>query len=137
MKNTFDFQDELFTLFINDVDLTTTMNITDPMDIEECDQRIKRSVQDPSVVDPLNLPMFDFSFLVSSSSTNNHLVNKPTLEFNIYAQSRSVAQDIYGHINRILKKNFEFMKVHSEGQVNSPIKDIYVYRVHYKPLVGS
>jgi hypothetical protein len=137
MRNTFDFQDELFDLFRASTTLVSLLNIVDASDIEKCDSKIKRICQDPTLVEPDGLPMFDYSYIPTSAHTDNFLINKPELEFNIYGTNRYVIKLIYMEINRILKSNYEFMQVSSEGQVNSPIQNVQIYRIRYKPLVSS
>lgn len=136
MKSTFDLQDELFDLFRYDEELPVILGITDVNDIGQCDNKIRRQCQDPTLLTTDVLDFFDYSF-VDARPTKNYLVNFGLLEINIFAGNRYKAKLIYDPIKRILKDNYDNMQVYSEGQVNSPIRDIYCYRIRLKPLVNS
>jgi hypothetical protein len=136
LKDTIDFQDELFDLFRFDTELCALLPVLDSANIEECDTKIKRIIQDPTIITADGLPFFDYTF-TDAIATGNYKVNKGYLEFNIYAGSRYIANLIAKATDRIIKANYEGLQKFGPIQVGCPVKDILQFRVIYKPLVAS
>lgn len=134
--DTFDIQDEMFSLFIADSVLTELLGIADATDIILCDSKIRRQQQDSTLLKPEMLDFFDYSF-IDATKTGNFLVNHGILEFNIYAGKRNDASLICKSIRRILKKNYEDMHVYSEQQAGCPIENIFCYCLRVRPTIDS
>lgn len=138
MKYTFDLQDELFGLFINDTEIQKILEIKDITDLKECMNKIRREDQSTELVN--NGPKLFFSYVFVPSSTSiqgNYQVNKNLLEFCLYGKYRYETMKLYKAINKVLKKNYEDMRIVSEGQVTIPIAGIYSYCFRVRPLTLS
>jgi hypothetical protein len=127
-----DLQDAMYEAFVADSTLCSLLDITDE---DLCDSKIRRSFQDPTVLDKDMLDFFDFGFL-NTRATGNYLVNHGYLEFNVYSASRANAKLIKKSIDRVLKANFRDVEISNEGQI-ATLPFVYGYRIIYKPLVGS
>ena len=134
MKDTFNLQDAVFDLFKVDVELLGLLG--DPIGDDELNNKIRRETFDDSQLDASSVNFVSFFFL-DTGATENYLVNKGLLQFDIYCGSRYSAQRISTVIKRILNDNFEDFKVVFEGQRYAFNPSIYKYAIRVKPLITA
>ena len=91
---------------------------------------------DDSQLDASSVNFVSFFFL-DTGATENYLVNKGLLQFDLYCDSRYSAQRISTVIKRILNDNFEDFKVVFEGQRYAFNPSIYKYAIRVKPLITA
>ena len=139
MHDTFDILNLIFDKFIADEELPGIIGITDISDMAQCDSKFRRSFADMTVITPEEantvLNFVDFSFVPSNSATANYLVNKETIEFNIYVSNLNQADEIYKAIKRILGR--DDYQCTTACQAGCPIQGILRYRFTAKTLVSS
>lgn len=104
---------------------------------EEKNNRFRREKLDISIIEAESKPFIMFIFIPNGAKTNNYLVNKGMLEFDIIANTLYEVEQIYNRINILLKQNYSDMQIISEGQIPSGITSVFQYRVRYTPLVKS
>lgn len=134
MKDTFNLQDAVFDLFKVDVELLGLLG--DPIGDDELNNKIRRETFDDSQLDASSVNFVSFFFL-DTGATENYLVNKGLLQFDLYCDSRYSAQRISTVIKRILNDNFEDFKVVFEGQRYAFNPSIYKYAIRVKPLITA
>ena len=134
MKDTFNLQDTVFDLFKVDVELLGLLG--DPIGDDELNNKIRRETFDDSQLDASSVNFVSFFFL-DTGATENYLVNKGLLQFDLYCDSRYSAQRISTVIKRILNDNFEDFKVVFEGQRYAFNPSIYKYAIRVKPLITA
>ena len=134
MKDTFNLQDAVFDLFKVDVELLGLLG--DPIGDDELNNKIRRETFDDSQLDASTVNFVSFFFL-DTGATENYLVNKGLLQFDLYCDSRYSAQRISTVIKRILNDNFEDFKVVFEGQRYAFNPSIYKYAIRVKPLITA
>jgi hypothetical protein len=138
MKDTFDVLDDIFSNFVNDLVLPGLMGIVDVSDMEVCDSKFRRNFADSTLVTPEELNFIDFSYIPSHSETSNFLVNRETLELNIYSGNIYQANMIYKEIHRIFKDKYSNeLQCTTPCQAGCPIQGIVRYSFRAKGLVGS
>jgi hypothetical protein len=141
VKDSFDVLNDIFDKFIADPELPGIIGITDITDMAQCSAKFRRSFEDMTVITPEEansvLNFVDFSFIPSHSETNNWLVNKESLEFNIYVSNVNESDEIYKAIKRIFRKYYREWRCTSPCQAGCPIPGILRYRFIAKPLVSS
>jgi len=139
VKDTFDTLNLIFDKFITDEELPGIIGITDISDITQCDSRFRRSFADMTVMSfketDTTVPFIDFSFVPSHSVTANYLVNKETIEFNIYVSNLNQADEIYKAIKRILGR--DDYQCTTACQAGCPVQGVLRYRFTAKTLVSS
>lgn len=135
MGDFFDKLNEYFSIFSADVELTGLLG-TDPTDIAMCDQKIRRSFADSTLIDPSELPFFDFGFIEAHSTTRNYLVIRPPVEFNVYCSNFYEASLIYKAIHRLLTENYEDAQV-GVGYQRATVSGIYCWSFRVKTMVRS
>lgn len=138
MKYALDLQDELFSLFTMDAEICALLGINDSTDIVECSTKIRRGIQPVKTVnDGPNL--FFTYFVVPSYSigTGNYLTNGAIIEFDIYGKYKGQMSKLFRAVNRVLKENYEDMRIIAEGNVDSPVVGLYLYMFRIKPLVKA
>lgn len=139
MKDTFDVLNDIFDKFIADPELPGIIGVTDISDMAQCDSKFRRSFADMTLITPEEassvLNFVDFSFIPSNSGTSNFLVNKETIEFNIYVSNLNQANEIYKAIHRILGR--DDYQCTTAAQAGCPIQGILRYRFTAKILVSS
>ena len=134
MKDTFSLQDAVFDLFKVDAELLGLLG--DPIGDDELNNKIRRETFDDSQLDASSVNFVSFFFL-DTGATENYLVNKGLLQFDLYCDSRYSAQRISTVIKRILSDNFEDFKVVFEGQRYAFNPSIYKYAIRVKPLITA
>ena len=134
MKDTFSLQDAVFDLFKVDAELLGLLG--DPIGDDELNNKIRRETFDDSQLDASSVNFVSFFFL-DTGATENYLVNKGLLQFDLYCDSRYSAQRISTVIKRILNDNFEDFKVVFEGQRYAFNPSIYKYAIRVKPLITA
>ena len=134
MKDTFSLQDTVFDLFKVDAELLGLLG--DPIGDDELNNKIRRETFDDSQLDASSVNFVSFFFL-DTGATENYLVNKGLLQFDLYCDSRYSAQRISTVIKRILSDNFEDFKVVFEGQRYAFNPSIYKYAIRVKPLITA
>ena len=134
MKDTFNLQDAVFDLFKVDIELLGLLG--DPIGDDELNNKIRRETFDDSQLDASSVNFVSFFFL-DTGATENYLVNKGLLQFDLYCDSRYSAQRISTVIKRILNDNFEDFKVVFEGQRYAFNPSIYKYAIRVKPLITA
>jgi hypothetical protein len=138
MKYALELQDELFSLFIMDAEICTLLNINDSTDIADCSTKIRRGIQPAKVVNDAPDLFLDY-FVVPSYSidTGNYLTNGTILEFDIYGKYKGQIAKLFRAVNRVLKENYEDMRIIAEGNMDSPVTGLYLYMFRTKPLVKA
>ena len=134
MKDTFNLQDAVFDLFKVDIELLGLLG--NPIGDDELNNKIRRETFDDSQLDASSVNFVSFFFL-DTGATENYLVNKGLLQFDLYCDSRYSAQRISTVIKRILNDNFEDFKVVFEGQRYAFNPSIYKYAIRVKPLITA
>lgn len=140
MKDTFDVLNDIFDKFIADDELPGIIGITDVSDMAQCDSKFRRSFADMTVITPeeanTTVPFIDLSYVPSHSETGNWLVNRETLELNMYVSNINEADEIYKVIRRIFKEHYDW-RCTTPCQAGCPIQGILRYRFTAKTLVSS
>jgi len=129
--NTFEIQDEVYGILVADSELLTLLGT--PSTEEELNNRVKREFQDMSTITTDNIPMVIFTF-IDGYSTNNFLVTKGLLEFEVYCWLRYDAQQICKRIMTLMKSS-DFDLIVPPRQIASGIPGVVAYGFRYKPLV--
>ena len=138
--NIFDLQDNIFNYFLSDFNLVTDLSITDISDMDYVKKKIRTSFGDPTLLttyDDSIFPFFECSFVTSVATTNNYLLNKQPLQIRIYYLFETDKKTLAKAIDKILKTNFEDMQIISQGEYSTGAKDIYCWRMTYKPFAFS
>jgi hypothetical protein len=140
MKNAFGAQQKMFELFLADPTICSIFEITDPTDMTVVDSKIRRIAADSTLLktdDITIFPFFDFTFIPMYGATNNFLVYRGTLEFNIYTSELGQAQIIYEAIKKVLDDNYEESSVYYQGQGSSGVENVYKWTFRVKNLTRS
>lgn len=136
MKHTVELIDELFIKFINDKQLLSILGV-EKNDIEGCNRKIKRIIEDSDLVnDELDI-FFTYNFIQSIAYTPVYLVNKNLLEFRLYGHSRPSINKLYIRLKEILKENYEEISVISEGSVSTGVNGLIGYMFRVRPFTWS
>lgn len=136
MNDQFDTQTELYNIFSINSELLSALEIPGETNEDILNNKIRRVMADTTVMtqdDTSTMPFFDYTFVPMSGETNNYLVSKSTLEFNIYSSTWSSVESIYKIIHDILQNTYEDVQVYYSGQGSSGITGVirYVFRVHH------
>lgn len=136
MNDQFDTQTELYNIFSINGKLLESLEIPSETNEDILNSKIRRVMADTTVMtqdDTSAMPFFDFTFVPMSGKTNNYLVSKSTLEFNIYSSTWSSVETIYKTIHDILQDTYEDAQVYYSGQGSSGITGVirYVFRVRH------
>ena len=134
MNDQFDTQTELYELFSVNNNLLSALEIPGETNEDILNNKIRRVMADTTVMtqdDTSAMPFFDYTFVPMSGKTNNYLVSKSTLEFNIYSSTWSSVELIYKTIHGVLQNTYEDAQVYYSGQGSSGIIGVvrYVFRV--------
>lgn len=132
--NSFKFQDELYSLFINDHELMSLMG--DPFDDEEMNLRFRREEFDITEIDSEAFPFLTILFL-DTDETQNYLKNIGILEITIYSLGRYDTSRIFERVRTLLRKYYPEMKLITEGQIYTEVRGMYCYRTRFNPLINS
>ena len=135
MKDYFDILNDYFGIFSASTELTGLLG-TDPSDTAACDERLRKSFADSTLVTAEELPFVDFSFIGGGASTGNFLVLRPPIEFNVYCAGFYSASLIYKAITKLLKANYDDAEV-SVGMQRGTVSGIYCFSWRVKAFVGS
>lgn len=135
MKDQFDVQQDLYNIFSTDSELLELLWIPNETNEDTLASKIRLIMADTTVMqqdDVDTLPFFDVTFVPMRSQTNNYLLSRGTLEFNIYGTSWATVRDIYRRIHKLLEDNYSDAQVYYEGQGASGITGVvrYVFRTH-------
>lgn len=133
--DTFDVQDKLFNLFVDDTELCKLLSITDPKNNDLTNTKIRREIQSTELINNKNLPFISV-FFANSYRTGNWKMNHGLLEIDVYSGTRYNAKKIVKRIKSLLSE-YDDMYVYHEGQVASGIVGIYEYSMRLYPLVES
>ena len=138
--NIFDLQDDIFEKLLADSNLINYLNIVDITDMDNVKKKIRTSFGDPTLLttdDESVFPFFEFSFVPSIGTTNNFLLNRPALQFRIYYLFETDKKNVSKAVDKVLKKNYEDTQIISQGEYSIGLKDIYCWRITYKPFTFS
>lgn len=140
-KDNFDVLNSLFDIFVNDSELVGLLCDTTGLEGEALwtmlDNNIRKSVADAALIVPEELPFFDFSFCDGYDDSENYLLCRSPIEFNIYAQNYYVASQVYKAIHRVLKENLEDAQVNRGKQRLTPLPGMYCHSFRIKQFVSS
>ena len=136
MNDQFDTQTELYELFSVNNNLLSALEIPGETNEDILNNKIRRVMADTTVMtqdDTSTMPFFDFTFVPMNGQTNNHLVSRSSLEFNIYSSTWSSVSSIYKVLHSILQNTYEDAQVYYSGQGSSGITGVirYVFRVRH------
>ena len=134
MNDQFDTQVELYNIFSTSAELLDALEIPGVTDEDVLNNKIRRVMADTTVMQQdVNdtLPFFDYTFVPMNGQTNNHLVSRSSLEFNIYSSTWSSVSSIYKVLHSILQNTYEDAQIYYSGQGSSGIIGVvrYVFRV--------
>ena len=134
MNDQFDTQTELYELFSVNNNLLSALEIPGETNEDILNNKIRRVMADTTVMtqdDTSTMPFFDFTFVPMNGQTNNHLVSRSSLEFNIYSSTWSSVSSIYKVLHSILQNTYEDAQIYYSGQGSSGIIGVvrYVFRV--------
>lgn len=132
--NSFKFQDEIYSLFINDHELMSLMG--DPFDDEEMNLRFRREEFDITEINSEAFPFLTILFW-DTTETHNYLRNVGLLEITIYSLGRYDASRIFERVRALLRKHYPEMKLTAEGQIYTEVRGMYCYRTRFNPLINS
>jgi hypothetical protein len=138
--NIFDLQDNIFNYFLSDSNLVTDLSIVDITDMDNVKKKIRTSFGDPTLLttdDDSVFPFFECSFVPSVATTNNYLLNRQPLQIRVYYLFETDKKTLAKAIDKILKNNFEDMQIISQGEYSTGAKDIYCWRITYRPFAFS
>lgn len=139
MKYTVQLLDELWDLFRKDEELQRILKIKDPSSLQEWNTKIRRGLAGAELVDEKQDIYIVMSFIPSVGSTKNFMVNKNTLEFRLIGRSnnRKALNDLYIHLNKVLKKHNECMQIISEGSFSTGTIGLIGYMFRVRPMTWS
>ena len=134
MNDQFDTQTELYEIFSVNNNLLSALEIPGETNEDILNNKIRRVMADTTVMtqdDTSTMPFFDFTFVPMNGQTNNHLVSRSSLEFNIYSSTWSSVSSIYKVLHSILQNTYEDAQIYYSGQGSSGIIGVvrYVFRV--------
>jgi len=135
MKDYFDVLTAYFDIFSDSDELTGLLG-TNPSDIAECDDRLRKSFADSTLVEPSELPFVDFSFIVSHGQTGNFLVNREVVEFNIYCSNFNEASLIFKAIKKLLRANYKDAQCISSNEKGT-VTGLYCFSFRIKTFIGT
>ena len=131
--NPFEYTDRLTEVFTGDKKLRDLLDAGEPSESRAFAMKFRRKDQEFDEFEPSDLSFIAFYF-VDTDSTKNSLVNKGLLRIEIYAKRRSIAAEIRHRIVELMHNEFD-ERVVAEGQKVSGIKEVFKYRLEFRPLV--
>lgn len=131
--NAFEYTDKLAEVFTQDKELRDLLGAGEPSQTKEFASKFRRKDQENDEFEPKNLSFIAFYF-VGTDVTRNALVNKGLLRIEIYAKKRSEASEIRHRIVHLMHEHFD-ERVVAEGQRVAGIKEVFKYRLEFRPLV--
>ena len=139
MKYTVQLLDELWDLFRKDDTLASLLEIKDPSSLQEWNTKVRRGLAGADLVDEKQEIYFVMSFIPSVGNTKNHLVNKNLLEFRLIGRSnnRKRMNDLYIHLNKLLKKHLQEAQVYTEGSFSTGAAGLIGYMFRIRPFTWS
>lgn len=140
IRDTFDFQDELFMLFRSDSELCNLLGINvEGMNEDDMynllNNKLRREDFSPEQFTEDTLDFIAFYF-ADADTSNNYLLNRGLLRLDIYSKYRYTAGQIRKRCVQLISDTFD-IRVVAEGQKQSEITNVYKYRLELLPLVGS
>ncbi len=131
--NAFEYTDKLAEVFTGDKILRDLLNAGEPRQDRAFASKFRRKDQENDEFEPSELSFIAFYF-VSTDSTRNALVNKGLLRIEIYTPRRSIASEIRDRVVHLMHEHFD-ERVSAEGQRVAGIKEVFKYRLEFRPLV--
>lgn len=136
IKDYFDRLNDLFVLFSSSEELLALLDV-DVGDDDAADTKIRRSFSDVTTINTDSLNFIDMSFIESNGKTANYLLNRETIEVNIYTKNFYEAGNIFKIIHGILSKNFEDAQFINAAQRSLPVSGVYCFSLRFKTFVSS
>lgn len=131
--NAFQYTDELAEVFTGDKELRDLLGAGEPRQDRAFSSKFRRKDQENDEFEPSDLSFIAFYF-VDTDVTKNALVNKGLLRIEIYTPRRSIASEIRNRIVHLMHEHFD-ERVAAEGQKVAGIKEVFKYRLEFRPLV--
>jgi len=140
LKDNFDTLDSLWLTFTDDAELLGLLVDTTGLTADEImaakDANVRRATSDATLIDVTELPFVDLSFIESHSITGNYLMNRESIEINIYSANYYGASQVFKCVHRLLKTLPDAQIVHS-GQRSTALQGVYCYSLRIKQFVES
>ena len=139
MKYTVQLLDELWDIFRKDETMARLLKVSDPNNLTEWNTKMRRGLAGADLVDEKPEIYFVMSFIPSVGETKNWMVNKNLLEFRIIGRSnnRKLVNDLYIHLNKLLKGHYEDMSVYAEGSFSTGTAGLIGYMFRDRPFTWS
>nr|DAM64287.1 MAG TPA: hypothetical protein [Caudoviricetes sp.] len=139
MKYTVQLLDEIWDLFRKDETLAMLLRVKDPTSLAEWNTKMRRGLAGAELVDEKQEIYFVMSFIPSVGGTKNWMVNKNMLEFRLIGRSnnRKLMNDLYIHLNKLLKQHYEDMSVYAEGSFSTGTAGLIGYMFRVRPFTWS
>ena len=130
MKYTVQLLDELWNILRQDEEMAMLLRIKDTQSIQEWNSKIRRGLAGIYII---------MSFIPSVGNTKNWMVNKNLLEFRIIGRSnnRKLVNDLYIHLNKLLKKHYQEMSIYTEGSFSTGTAGLICYMFRVRPFTWS
>ena len=139
MKYTVQLLDELWNILRNDDEMASLLKVKDTQSIPEWNSKIRRGLAGAEIVDEKQDIYIIMSFIPSVGNTKNWMVNKNLLEFRIIGRSnnRKLVNDLYIHLNKLLKEHFQEMSIYTEGSFSTGTAGLIGYMFRVRPFTWS
>lgn len=139
MKYTVQLLDDLWNILRNDETTASLLKVKDTQSIPEWNSKIRRGLAGAELVDEKQDIYIIMSFIPSVGNTKNWMVNKNLLEFRIIGRSnnRKLVNDLYIHLNKILKEHYQEMSIYTEGSFSTGTAGLIGYMFRVRPFTWS